>query len=160
MVLSLPVSCGISSFIRVCNWRLVTAILAVKSCTLCKVAGMAGSVSMTFKDATDGIQLGQHLLYLRHHGGNFSIIPLFSTPGIVSPIWYFSRGLLASSRFIFTPPSISAASSAVLPLGMRSSGSTSISATTLPGWYSRSTSRGQYPRGSRRQRPGWILSAH
>ena len=63
-----------------------------------------------------------------------SIIPLFSLPGIVSPTAYFSRGLLARRMFMRTPPINSDTSSALLPLGIRSSVSNSTSTITFPGF--------------------------
>ena len=130
---SLPVSCGISSRIIRSNWRLLLLRLAVRLSMLCKVAGMAGSANMLFSDTMIESSLGSIFSSVGIIAAALPKAPSFILPMMVSPYATFSRGLLAKSRFSFTEPNKSLCNSAVEPLGIRKEGSTSISATTLPG---------------------------
>ena len=120
IVLSFPVSWGMSLLISPFICELTTARLAVVVSIECRVAGMLLSPRILFREIRIESSLGNISCTLGMSCATLSIIPLFSLPGIVSPTAYFSRGLLASS--------------ALLPLGIRSSVSNSTSTITFPGF--------------------------
>ena len=134
IVLSFPVSWGMSLLISPFICELTTARLAVVVSTECRVAGMLLSPRILFREIRIESSLGNISCTLGMSCATLSIIPLFSLPGIVSPTAYFSRGLLARRMFMRTPPINSDTSSALLPLGIRSSVSSSTSTITFPGF--------------------------
>ena len=113
--------------------ELTTARLAVVFSIECRVAGMLLSPNILFREMRIESSFGSISSTFGISFAALSIIPLFSVPGIVSPTAYFSRELFARRIFMRTPPISSDTSSALLPLGIRSSVSSSTSTITFPG---------------------------